>query len=61
MSWYKISDILPEDGEIVETKIDDERGCRNVQQLKFQHNRWFTKDGSMWVYYKPTHWKYSWM
>ncbi len=48
---------LPPDGEIVMTKIDDENGCRNEQKLKRQGNLWFTPDGSMYVYYRPTHWK----
>lgn len=59
--WYRISDKLPNDGDVVETKIDDDRGCRNETQLMFKHNMWFLPDGSMYVYYTPTHWKYDWM
>lgn len=39
--WYRISDKLPNDGDVVETKIDDDRGCRNETQLMFKHNMWF--------------------
>jgi hypothetical protein len=56
-NWISINSALPDDGEIVETKIDDHRGCRNEQQLKRQGNLWFTPDCSMYVYYTPTHWK----
>ena len=61
MAWYRTSNVLPEDGEIVDTKIDDGRECRNEQCLKYSHNLWWIPDGSMYVYYNPTHWKYSWM
>lgn len=46
------------------TKIDDERGERNVQSLvkrtRVQGFRplFWTPDGSMYVYYTPTHWKH---
>lgn len=61
MAWYRTADMLPEQGEIVDTKVDDWRGCRNEQRLKFSHNLWWIPDGSIYVYYNPTHWKYSWM
>ncbi len=49
--------------KIVETKIDDGHGERNVQKLKrYQRtpetrSLWFMPDGSMYVYYTPTHWR----
>lgn len=54
--WIATSQQLPKDGEVVHTKIDDEKGCRNEQLLKRQGNLWFFPDGSMYVYYRPTHW-----
>ena len=57
MSWMNTADILPENGEEVRTKIDDEQGCRSDETLKQQGNLWFTPDGAMYVYYRPTHWK----
>ena len=45
------------DGTIVETKIDDANGCRNEQQLRRGRNLWWFPDGSMYVYYRPTHWR----
>jgi hypothetical protein len=42
--------------EVVLTKIDDERGERNVGRLKRIGNLWYTPDGGMYVYYTPTHW-----
>ena len=56
--WFKTSNILPPENTIVETKIDDSRGCRNQQSLYRVKNLWFVPDGSMYVYYTPTHWRY---
>jgi len=39
--WIATSQQLPKDGEVVHTKIDDEKGCRNEQLLKRQGNLWF--------------------
>jgi hypothetical protein len=41
---------------VVRTKIDDGQGVRNDQTLKRQGNLWWFPDGSMYVYYRPTHW-----
>lgn len=40
----------------VRTKIDDGKGVRNEQILKRQGRLWYYADGSMYVYYTPTHW-----
>lgn len=53
--WQSI-DSAP-NGVPVLTKIHDERGERNEQPLKRQGRLWFFIDGSMYVYYTPTHWK----
>lgn len=55
--WRHIS--TAPDKVTVLTKIDDEQGPRNEQKLKRQGNLWFFPDGSMYVYYTPTHWKPS--
>ena len=55
--YIACSTLLPENGEVVMTKIDDEKGERNEQPLKRSDNLWFFPDGSMYVYYTPTHWK----
>lgn len=57
LPWTPISLSLPLEGLVVDTKIDDHDGVRNVQRLKRQGNLWFTPDGSMYVYYRPTHWR----
>lgn len=44
------------DRQTVRTKIDDGRGVRNEAYLKRQGRLWFFPDGSMYVYYTPTHW-----
>jgi hypothetical protein len=44
-------------GEVVETKVDDARGERNVTLLKRSGRMWWFPDDSMYVYYAPTHWR----
>ena len=59
--WRRCSEELPDCDVVVETKIDDENGCRNEGTLKrYQRSPetrslWFVPDGSMYVYYEPTH------
>lgn len=55
--WHKTADILPPCGVVVMTKIDDDQGVRNEQELELYGNLWFVKGGSMYVYYRPTHWR----
>lgn len=55
MDW-KLIGSAPE-GVTIMTKIDDEKGERNIQSLKKRDNLWWVPDGSMYVYYAPTHWK----
>lgn len=58
--WHKTTTILPNIGEAVETKIDDENGVRNELRLKRGGSNgrlWFRPDDGMYVYYTPTHWR----
>lgn len=57
MNWNETSKILPPQKQVVRTKIDDKNGVRNETNLYLSGNLWFTEDGKMYVYYKPTHWK----
>lgn len=57
--WLSASLIPPEQGLVVMTKIDDEKGARNEQLLKRRGRLWFFPDDSMYVYYTPTHWKHA--
>lgn len=54
MEW-QLENSAPEN-VVVETKIDDGRYARNQVKLKRQGRLWFYPDGSMYVYYTPTHW-----
>jgi hypothetical protein len=56
--WTDARDCLPPDGLVVETVISDADGWRNEQRLKRSGNLWFLADGSMYVYYRPTHWRF---
>ena len=55
--WIAVDSELPKDGLVVDTKLDDENGLRNEQKLKRQGRLWFFANGSMYVYYTPTHWR----
>ena len=55
-TWWKVSDKLPPQKEIVKTKVEDENGKRNIANLYLEGNLWWMEDGSMYVYYTPTHW-----
>lgn len=60
-AWHPISSAPL--NVVVETKIDDERGERNVgilvgiQRTPESRVMWFLPDRSMYVYYQPTHWR----
>lgn len=56
--WIICADRLPPEREVVNTKIDDEKGERNEARLFRLGRLWFFPDGSMYVYYTPTHWRY---
>lgn len=55
--WIKVSDELPPENKVVETKIEDGKGRRNLQKLKRKGILWFFSDDSMYMYYTPTHWR----
>lgn len=57
MEWISVNRLLPKEGEVVETKIDNSEGVRNISLLKRRKGLWFFPDGSMYVYYTPTHWR----
>lgn len=57
LGWSETSRVVPREGEVVHTMIMDGQGSRNHQKLKRIGNLWFIPDGSIYVYYKPTHWK----
>lgn len=54
--WTLIKNEPPPNGKIVNTRMDDGHGIRNEQELKRNNSLWFVPDGSMYVYYTPTHW-----
>jgi hypothetical protein len=55
--WEPITTTVPPEDTVVLTKIDDDKGARNEATLKRRGNLWWFPDGSMYVYYTPTHWK----
>ncbi len=55
--WYSCSGQPPPEGLEVLTMISDSSGERNRQTLKRKGNLWFVPDGSIYVYYTPSHWQ----
>ncbi|MCD8139306.1 MAG: hypothetical protein LUE17_05940 [Planctomycetaceae bacterium] len=55
MKWLPIR-TAPEQSTVV-TIVRDAKGERNEQPLKRLGRLWFFPDGSMYVYYQPTHWR----
>lgn len=55
--WVKCSQMLPQDKQLVETKIDDKDGPRSEQRLFRCGSLWFVSGGMRYVYYRPTHWR----
>lgn len=56
-NWIKVSNILPTEGEVVETKIDEGGKVRNEGVLRRIGRLWYLPNRSMYVYYTPTHWR----
>lgn len=54
--WKNIEVTPPPKNTAVNTCIIDKDGQRNESKLKLINNLWFIPDGSMYVYYTPTHW-----
>lgn len=53
MGWTNMENLLPPEEEFVDTKISDDKGERNFQQMKRRSNLWFTRDG-LYVLYTDT-------
>lgn len=56
MSEWNPIETAPENVPVL-TKIDDAGGTRNEQPLKRRGRLWWLTEGSMYVYYTPTHWQ----
>lgn len=57
--WTNSLDKLPPNGLEVYTKIQDADGPRTEIILKRLDNLWFNQDGRTYVYYTPTHWRFT--
>ena len=55
--WIDCNLCLPPEDAVVETKIDDANGLRMRGDLVRHRGLWFFPDLSMYVYYRPTHWR----
>ena len=55
--WRSCKTDPPPPNVVVLTKIHDENGLRNVTKLHHRNRLWWFPDGSIYVYYVPTHWR----
>lgn len=55
--WKSARSNPPPEGVVVKTIIVDGGEIRNESNLKRDGGLWFLPDGSMYVYYTPTHWR----
>lgn len=55
--WTPVLLRRPPENILIETKVDDQDGIRNEQDLIFWKNLWWIEDKSVYVYYCPTHWR----
>lgn len=53
--WQRVG--TEPEGVTVWTKIEDADGSRNEAPLVRRGRLWWMSDGSMYVYYTPTHWR----
>ena len=58
-SWIRTDQELPPKNVEVETMIADRKGKRNQTTLIHYEGLWFFPDMSIYVYYTPTHWRYT--
>lgn len=58
VEWVDAKVKLPPENIVVETKIDDGKGCRNQTKLIRKGNLWFIHNEAIYVYYMPTHWRF---
>lgn len=58
LTWIPMYVQTPPNGRVVWTKLEDEKGARNIQRLRRSDRLWFTPEqqNAMYVYYTPTHW-----
>ncbi len=56
--WTSFRFKKPPENILIDTKIDDQHGVRNEQQLIRIGNLYFLEDRSIYVFYTPTHWKH---
>lgn len=57
--WIKVSDQLPPENVVVETKVDEDGNVRNEQDLQYARALWWDEKMTMYTYYTPTHWRYK--
>lgn len=56
-AWNQTACSLPPENIVIETKISDCYGERNICDLIRIGNLFYQEDMKMYVYYLPTHWR----
>jgi len=55
-NWVKVSDRLPPENKVVQTKIHKNRVVKNESKLVLKGTVWWLPDFSTNVQFNPTHW-----
>lgn len=55
--WIATKNRTPPENQIVETKIDNEKGLRKHLYLVYHEGQWWQPDMSVRVHHTPTYWK----
>ena len=55
--WIRVADQLPPEEFLVDTKIDDQHGPRQEEQLRRVGEWWWVRNCTRQVFYTPTHWR----
>jgi hypothetical protein len=56
MRWTACANVLPPEGLLILTKCADQD--RAPAPLRRFENLWWLPDGSLYAYYRPTHWRH---
>lgn len=55
--WRQVAAHDPPEDVLLETRIADDHGVRNVQPLIRRGSLWWLPKGDLYVYYTPTDWR----
>lgn len=57
LHWTRCEHILPPNGVVVQTKLDEDDGVYIERLAKRHETFWFMTSGAVYMFYTPTHWR----